>query len=125
MWWLASLAGLAGGVVFAAAAPAGDGPVLCLFRRALALPCPGCGMTRALGHLANGDLAMAAALHPLAPLVAAELAAGWGFLGLVAHGLVRPPRRARIDRWIVATGLLLLAVWVGRLAIGDLSAASP
>ena len=121
-WWLATLAGVAAGALVAVRAPAADGPVLCLFRRGLELPCPGCGLTRAFGHLASGDLLAAVTLHPLAPLLAAELAVGWGLLGLVAHGAVRLPPRSWLDRCLVATGFLLVAVWMGRLAIGDLGA---
>lgn len=121
-WWSATLAGVAAGALFLVRAPAADGPVLCLFRRGFDLPCPGCGMTRAFGFLASGDLAAAVTLHPLAPLLAAELAVGWALLGLVAHGVLRVPPRSWVDRCLVATGFVLLAVWMGRLAIGDLSA---
>ena len=124
-WWLATLAGVVMTVALAVWAPAANGPVFCLFRRGLDLPCPGCGLTRALAHLARGDLAAAVALHPLAPLLAGELVAGWTLLGLAAHGRVTFPGRARLDRWLAATGFLLLAVWIGRLAIGDLSAVRP
>ncbi len=119
-WWLASLAGVAGAAYLARWAA--DGPVLCLFRRAIDLPCPGCGLTRAFGHLAKGELGAAVALHPLAPLVAGEIVLGWGLLGLVAHGYARVPESSWIERCLVVTGLLLLALWMGRLAIGDLAA---
>ena len=124
-WWLATVAGGAAAAALAFWAPAGSGPVLCLFRRGLDLPCPGCGLTRAFVHLANGELTAAVTLHPMAPLLAVEFVAGWGLLGLVAHGRAATPRRAGVDRWIAATGFLLLAVWMGRLAIGDLGAVQP
>ena len=121
-WWLATLAGVAVGVAAAARVPAADGPILCLFRRGLELPCPGCGLSRAFGFLARGDLVAALELHPLAPLLAAELGLGWALLGLAAHGFERLPGRRWLEPGLVATGFLLLAVWMGRLAIGDLSA---
>ena len=38
---------------------------ICLFKLATGLPCLSCGTTRALGHLAHGDLAGALLLNPL------------------------------------------------------------
>lgn len=63
------------------------GPVLCPLHGVMGLPCPACGLTRALTALAQGDIVSAlwwnalslpvAALLLLAPLVALwELAAG-------------------------------------------------
>ena len=94
---------------------------ICIFRRTVDLPCPGCGLTRAFGHLARGDLGAAFAVHPLAPFLAAELATGWALLGLAAHGSGRGLRGVRPERWAAATGFVLVAFWLGRLAIGDLS----
>ena len=37
----------------------------CLFRAATGIPCPSCGTTRALLHLAHGDIAGSLALNPL------------------------------------------------------------
>lgn len=125
LWWSASLAGALAIVLLALGPPVGDGLVLCLFRRALDLPCPGCGLTRAFAHMAQGDLDAALRLHPLSPLLGAEIVLGWVLLGLAAHGVALPPGRLGIDRWLVATGYLLLAVWMGRLAIGDLTAVLP
>ncbi len=96
--------------------------MLCIFRRVVELPCPGCGLTRAFGHLAGGDVPAALVLHPLAPFLATEMLIGWGLLGLAAHGVGIDFQRLRLDRWLAGTGYLLLAVWMGRLAIGDLAA---
>ena len=82
-------------------------------------------MTRALGYLARGELGAAVTLHPLAPLVAAEIVAGWLVLGLVVHGKGSPPGRWWLERCLAASGFFLLAVWMGRLAIGDLNAIRP
>lgn len=38
---------------------------ICLFKLATGLPCLSCGTTRALGHLAHGDLAGAVVMNPL------------------------------------------------------------
>lgn len=42
---------------------------LCGFLWLTGRPCPLCGLTRALACLLRGDLALAASLHPLSPLV--------------------------------------------------------
>ena len=84
----------------------------------LGLPCPGCGLTRALAPFLQGNLERALALHPLAPLVAADAAVGWGLWGLVAHGLAAPPS-PRAVRWVLFAQLaLFVALWLGRLAAG-------
>ena len=47
-------------------------PVLCLFKRFLHIPCPGCGMTRAVVSLIRFDFASACHYHPcvfIMPLV--------------------------------------------------------
>jgi len=58
------LAVLVVGAVILAAHAAGI--VLCPFRRFVGLPCPGCGSTRAVLALLQGDVAAALALNPLA-----------------------------------------------------------
>jgi len=44
-------------------------PDLCPVHRLLGVDCPGCGMGRALVHLAKGELAAGVALHPFAPIL--------------------------------------------------------
>lgn len=119
LFWLVGGAGAAGLAALAAWAPAEDGSLsLCLTRQALGLPCPGCGMTRALAYLASGELVQALRFHPLAPLVAADAVAGWALWGLVAYGLAPPPP-ARAVRLVLAAQLaLFVALWLGRLASG-------
>ncbi|HEX4823149.1 MAG TPA: DUF2752 domain-containing protein [Candidatus Polarisedimenticolaceae bacterium] len=53
----------------------------CLWHAWTGLPCPGCGTTRALVHLLNGEVAAGFAMNPLAALGAA---------GFVAGGLLAP-----------------------------------
>ena len=74
------------------------------------LPCPGCGMTRALLLLGQLRVAEALAMHPLAP----------GLLVAVAWGAVGAPGRARISRDAAAAALLalVLGVWGARLWLG-------
>jgi hypothetical protein len=51
--------------------------IICPFRNLTGLPCPGCGLTRAVYHLAHGDFRQAFACHIFAPafflLVFAEI----------------------------------------------------
>jgi hypothetical protein len=68
-----AIAGTALGCLGAAfVVPAGtveDGPVVCPFRLATGLPCPGCGLARSWSALAQGDPAEAFARHPFGPLL--------------------------------------------------------
>lgn len=69
---------------------------LCWFHNSVDLPCPGCGMTRSLIHLAHGEWSEAVRYHVFGPLV-------WGLvwvsalLELGGEGL-----RARTRAWLDA-----------------------
>jgi hypothetical protein len=83
----------------------------CLFYALSGIPCPGCGMTRALlllGQLRVGD---ALAAHPLSP--ALLLAMAWTLTG--------SPGRDWLEHKAFAGTLLaaVLGVWVARLATGS------
>jgi hypothetical protein len=43
--------------------------VLCPLRAVTGIPCPSCGLTRALAHLERGHLALALKFHPFSPLI--------------------------------------------------------
>jgi hypothetical protein len=121
LWLLAGLAGLAGLAVLHVWMPSGDpSGAFCLSRRLLHIPCPGCGMTRAFAHLAKGEWGGALALHPLAPVVALEMALGWIAWGAAA--VSRQPLRlpVRIETVLVANAAALCALWLGRAATGTL-----
>ena len=107
-------------------------PPFCLVRLVFDRPCPGCGMTRALHALAQGDLARAVAFHPLAPVLVAEVAVVWSWWGL---RLRRPsaelvaanheesgvtPSAAMWLPLVYANVAALIALWAGRLAAGSL-----
>ena len=113
------MVGAAGLAVLAAWSPPDDGSLsLCLTRRGLGLPCPGCGLTRSLAHLLQGDLARAMALHPLAPLVLADAAVAWLVWGLVVYGLAQPPPARAVRLVLLAQLAVFVALWLGRLATG-------
>lgn len=78
----------------------------CPFHAASGLPCPGCGMTRALAALASFELREALVLHPLAPAVPA-------LAGALA---VRPRLLEAVPQRLARLGLAaLLAFWAARL----------
>lgn len=120
VWLLAGLTGLAGLAVLHAWMPSGDpSGAVCLSRRLLHIPCPGCGMTRAFAHLAKGEWSAALVLHPLAPVVALEMVLGWILWGAAVFR--RPLRLSvRIETVLVANAAALCALWLGRAATGTL-----
>ncbi len=105
-------------------ASGGHGPVLCPFRLATGGYCPACGMTRAVGRLARGDLAGSWRLHPFLLLILGQVAlAGlaWAVLELRRRRSGVPNRvpvllRRRAGALQLVNGGLLLALWAIRLA---------
>lgn len=120
LWVLAGLAGLAGLAAFHVWIPSGDSAsAICLLRRLFHLPCPGCGLTRAFAALAKGNWSAAVTLHPLAPVLAFEMGAGWALWGMAIAG--RPLRLPlRIDAVLLGNSAAFLALWLGRTATGTL-----
>ena len=111
------------------------GPDLCLFHRLTGLACPACGLTRAAAAFAHGELGESLRWHPLFLLLAAEAALlwrgwGWALRGWPRDGATpRPPVRSRlaalrrlVPRLLIATGLLLIVVWLVRFTTGTLPA---
>jgi hypothetical protein len=116
---LAGAAGAVGLAVLTMWTPPGDASLsLCFTRRVIGLPCPGCGLTRGVAHLIQGDLARAMELHPLAPLALADAVVGWGLWGLVLYGLTAPPPARTVRLVLVAQLAAFVALWLGRLASG-------
>ena len=88
-------------------------PTLCPLRAVTGVPCPSCGITRALAHLERGHWGEAVRCHPFVPAVfllvlallfmlAFELATGRPFIG--------NPLRSRRDVYLVFAGLVLFQV---------------
>ncbi len=94
-----------------ALALAGTGGSACFFKSVYGVPCPGCGMSRALLALACGDVALAFSFHPLAPLVP--------FIGLVALLRNTAPFRELYNSGIfwVACAACFVAVWAVRMVV--------
>lgn len=86
----------------------------CPFRYFLGIPCPGCGMTRALLALLRLDIEGAFYYHPLFP--AAILAAV--YLALDYLEIFRLPHKVK-TRILAAVCALFLITYVIRLAAGS------
>jgi len=120
-WALVGLAGLAGLAIFHFWVPSEDPrTAICLFRRAFDLPCPGCGLTRAFAHLAKGEWAAAFADHPLAFLLALELALAWVAWGAALAGRLPQYRPLKLEVFLLSHVALLVALWLGRMSTGTL-----
>lgn len=88
------------------------GPVLCVSRLLLGLPCGGCGMTRAYVALAHGQWSTAIDYNPLAPLVFLWMVLWWT-ASVVALSRGQPP--ATSPRWAGLAGMVGFgALWVVR-----------
>ena len=87
----------------------------CPFKAVTGIPCPGCGMTRAVLSALRGDFRTAFYYHPLwivaVPLVLVEF--------LNAVGGIKIPAKVNNVILIIA-GILLLAVYVIRMCTGTL-----
>jgi hypothetical protein len=93
----------------------------CPVRHTLGIPCPGCGLSRAIAALLRGDWRTALARHAFAPIVLAALVL------LVGMALLPEPVRrrgisgvARFERHTGLTALLLVALmvyWLVRLLV--------
>ncbi len=109
-----------GALLLAIWTPSDRGFVVCPFRVLTGHACPGCGMTRALSYLLNGDWTGAVAYHPLAPVVGLVLTGVWFYqLGLQQGWWKHLPRRLFLTGG-VAMAVSLLAVWVVRWSAGTL-----
>jgi hypothetical protein len=90
---------------------------LCMFERFTGRPCPGCGMTRSILDLAQGDVVGSLRMHPLGVVLAGLVVAA--IVG-TAVGLVRgddPPVRFLERRGMTLVGalvVLFLAQWIVR-----------
>lgn len=120
LWAFAGLLGLAGLAALHVWVPDADPrTAVCLSRRLLDMPCPGCGLTRAFAHLAKGEWPEALADHPLAPVLAVEFILAWLAWGAALLGRL-PRRRFPVDAVVLANAAVLCALWLGRLATGTL-----
>ncbi|HEX7503563.1 MAG TPA: DUF2752 domain-containing protein [Acidobacteriota bacterium] len=87
--------------------------VLCPLRAVTGVPCPSCGLTRALAHLERGHWADAVRFHPFAPLVfllVLALAVMLAFELATHRAIIGNPLRERRDVYLVFGGLVVFQV---------------
>jgi len=98
-------------------------PTICPFRTCTGQACPGCGLTRSVGSLLNGDVAESVRLHPLAVVVMAQALLLWVLLLVRRTG---HPATLWLTRWWLGAGVLsawlFVGVWVVRWRFGLLDA---
>ena len=95
--------------------------LLCGFRALTGIPCPGCGMTRAMAALARGEWTAALRYHPFAPLVLAEGAWLWAAVGAaLLRGRALAISNVLLQRLVIWQAAAFVALWLGRLATGTL-----
>jgi hypothetical protein len=116
-WWASLGLGTLLGIAFFLVEP-GTAPSLCVFRRVTNLPCPGCGMTRAVGFLLHGELLKSIRMHPFAPVLSLEAALVWIIAGMRVHRGAPLRLPSAFDKWALAHVVPLFALWLGRLASG-------
>jgi hypothetical protein len=92
-------------------------PTLCALRESLGLPCPTCGLTRALGLTLHGELGAAWQLFPAAPLLLLSLAAFAAALITIdwrraASSARRATPRAFLTRATLGAGGISVVVWL-------------
>jgi hypothetical protein len=87
--------------------------VLCPLRAVTGIPCPSCGLTRALAHLERGHLVQALKFHPFSPLIfLLVLALAVLLLFELATGktVIGNPLRNRRDVYLVFAGLVVFQI---------------
>lgn len=109
---LALIGGLAA-LLYAKAIP-------CAFASLFHAPCPGCGSTRSVVALLQGDLDGVVRFNPLGPVLAVLIVAiaSQSFASVLAHGDLRGAGEGRLG-WVVKRGVFLVAglellLWIAR-----------
>jgi hypothetical protein len=70
--------------------------------------------------MVRGDLARSWSYHPVAGLLALEIAAGWGLWMLRRRGRAAWLQQRWVDAALLGTAVLLVVVWVLRWISGTL-----
>jgi hypothetical protein len=89
-------------------------PEACPSRRLFGLNCPGCGLTRSIIHLAEGDWRASWRSHRLGGIMAALIVFQVPYRLLA---LRRPDRYVIPTRWLIVLGYLLITMLIGNWLI--------
>ena len=93
----------------------------CPFRSQLGIPCPGCGLSRAIGALIYGDWQTSLKFHAFAPLFLAALILMTGIILLPPYPRAWAINRIEaLERYTGITAILLISLifyWLIRLLI--------
>jgi len=92
---------------------------VCVFKSLLGIPCPTCGLTRAVCHALRGEWAMSMSYHPAGILLAAGLV-GWMLCSAAEAARGQPVAevaRERLLTSMMGAGIVAsIAAWVVQLA---------
>ena len=91
-------------------------------RHTLGIPCPGCGLSRAVGALLHGDVEASLKFHAFAPIFLISLiliGAVWVLPTVPRQRIIRWTRLFELKTGLVAVGLMgLMVYWLARLVWG-------
>lgn len=94
---------------------------VCGFKHLTGLPCPTCGLTRALCCAVHGDWAKSVGYHPAGPLLALALFAwmAWSAAEAYRGQPIQEAFRGRLGNvLLIAGGAFSLGVWIVRVTAG-------
>ena len=115
-WVVVGVLAVAAVAVLAVREPSGDPATsVCVSRRVFGIECPTCGMTRAAGALARGQIVEATRLHPLVVPFAIQVVGLWLAWGWIVWRRVRAPSGGWLVRLAVANVVVFVAVWLLRM----------
>jgi hypothetical protein len=93
----------------------------CPVRTLFGVPCPGCGLTRALLSCLRGDLNDAVVTHPMAPVLLAQCTV---LLVLWFQTWRRPRNRVHLHSLLHQFAILdcvgVVFIWIVRISAGDI-----
>ncbi len=113
---LVGAAGLAGAFMLSADR-IDSGPVICPFRLATGLPCPGCGLTRSWVYLTHGQFTDSVMANPFGVVSAVLVIALVVAVAIARARRHQPPRLDAVVRrpWMLAIAVVWIAFAAGRL----------
>lgn len=115
--WITGLGVPAVGAITVALTTAAALPTLCPFRLCTGHACPGCGLTRGVSAAVRGDFGLSIRYHPMAILVAVQLAALW--MTFLIAGPQRWRKLAPTAGVLAVVNMVALTVlWVVRWRLG-------